>query len=129
MKLLPRFLSKEAILAVHQQQIARFGGSLGIRDEGLLESALGAAEQCWFYTDDVYQVAAQYCVSLVHNHPFVDGNKRIAAAAILLFLELNQLRLKLSSEQLYALVIDVVVGELSREQLAAYLFDALKYDI
>ncbi|EIC21421.1 hypothetical protein [Thiorhodovibrio frisius] len=54
----PRFLSKQAIFMVHQQQIERFGGSPGLRDESLLESALGAAEHGWYYTGDIYQTAA-----------------------------------------------------------------------
>ena len=87
MNLVPVFISKETTLLIQQSQISRFGGSSGLRDEALLESALGAAEQCWFYTEDIYQTAAQYCFSLAKKHPFVDGNKRIAAAIMLTFLK------------------------------------------
>ncbi|MCQ8103659.1 hypothetical protein NP590_06050 [Methylomonas sp. SURF-2] len=64
------FISKILALTIHRQQIERFGGTQGIRDEALLESELGAAQQIWHYSGDIFQTAAQYCHSLANNHPF-----------------------------------------------------------
>lgn len=122
--ILPRFLSKATIMLIHQQQIARFGGAQGIRDEGLLDSALGSAQHCWHYTGDMHQTAAQYCVSLSRNHPFIDGNKRVAAAAMLIFLALNHITINITSEQLYDWTIATATGELARDDLAEYLRNA-----
>ena len=83
------FISKTLALAIHRQQIERFGGTQGIRDEALLESALGAARQTWHYSRDIFQTAAQYCYSIANNHPFLDGNKRVAAACMLVFWRLS----------------------------------------
>lgn len=83
------FISKSLALIMHSQQIDRFGGDSGLRDAALLESALGAARQTWHYTGDLFQTAAQYCYSIANNHPFVDGNKRTAAACMLVFLVAN----------------------------------------
>ena len=87
------FITKSLALQIHQQQIDRFGGASGLRDEAMLESALGAALQSWHYTADIFHTAAQYCYSLANNHPFIDGNKRTAAACMLVFwlqITLNQ---------------------------------------
>ena len=115
------FISKTLALAIHQQQIERFGGSPLLRDEALLESALGAAEQTWHYTQDIYQAAAQYCYSIARNHPFVDGNKRLAAACMLVFLAANQKQALMTNAELYDWVIKAATNELSREQLAHLL--------
>jgi len=115
------FISKALALKIHQQQIGRFGGSPLLRDEALLESALGAAEQTWHYTQDSYQAAAQYCYSIARNHPFVDGNKRVAAACMLVFLVANQKQPLMTNAELYDWVIKTAINELSREQLAELL--------
>jgi len=120
---MPRFPSKQAVLLVHREQIERFGGASGLRDEGLLESALGAAEHCWHYGGDLHQTAAQYCYSLSHNHPFIDGNKRVAAAVMLIFLALNQVYLRLTSAQLYQWTMAIATSQLSRDDLAERLRD------
>ena len=79
---MPRFLSLEAALFIHREQIEAHGGAHGLRDQNGLESALGAAEQTFAYTGSLHEAAAQYLVSLSRNHPFLDGNKRIAAACM-----------------------------------------------
>ncbi|MCF7979633.1 MAG: type II toxin-antitoxin system death-on-curing family toxin [Chromatiaceae bacterium] len=111
----------EAILLVHRQQIERFGGASGIRDKALLMSALGATEHTWHYGGDLYQTAANYCYSLASNHPFIDGNKRVAAASMLIFLAMNGVRPPLTSEQLYQWTMSIVTGGLSRDDLASLL--------
>ncbi|OAI12020.1 hypothetical protein A1507_19440 [Methylomonas koyamae] len=115
------FISKSLALQIHSQQIARFGGALGIRDEALLESALGAAQQTWHYSGDIFQTASQYCYSLANNHPFLDGNKRVAAACMLVFLVANQKQPNLDSDQLYEWVINMATRQVNREDLADFL--------
>ncbi len=115
------FISKSLALKIHKQQIERFGGLLILRDEALLESALGAAQQTWHYSNDIFQAAAQYCYSLARNHPFADGNKRVAAACMLVFLLSNKIQPLMTNAELYEWVINVATNKLSREQLAALL--------
>ncbi|NOV31234.1 type II toxin-antitoxin system death-on-curing family toxin [Methylomonas sp. ZR1] len=115
------FISKTLALTIHRQQIEHFGGTLGIRDEALLESALGAARQTWHYSGDIFQTAAQYCYSLANNHPFLDGNKRVAAACMLVFLTANRKQPAMDNPQLYEWVISVATRQLSRDELAELL--------
>jgi len=118
---MPRFLSPEAVLVIHYDQISTFGGSHGLRDRGLLESALGQARQTYEYSDDIYEAAAQYCVSLAKNHPFVDGNKRTAADSMLTFMVLNGIEPTLSNEQLFEWTLRAAIGRLDRPKLARLL--------
>ncbi len=118
---MPRFLAPEAVLVIHYDQINTFGGSHGLRDQGLLESALGQARQTYEYTNDIHEAAAQYCVSLAKNHPFVDGNKRTAADSMLTFMVLNGIEPTLSNEQLFEWTLRVAIGQLDRPALARLL--------
>lgn len=111
---MPKFLSLEAVIAIHHDQISTFGGAHGLRDQKLLESALA-------YTKDIYEAAAQYCFSLTKNHPFVDGNKRTAADCMLTFLVLNHVEPTLTVEQLFEWTLRVAIGKLDRPGLAALL--------
>lgn len=117
----PFFISKSLALKIHQQHIEYFGGGRGIRDDAMLESALGSARQTWHYTQDVFQVAAQYCKAVANNHPFVDGNKRTATACMLVFLAANQHKPQMSNTELYAWVIQLILHEHSHRQLAQLL--------
>jgi len=92
-------ISKSLALQIRSQQIEHFGGTLGIRDEALLESALSAARQTGHYSDDISQTAAQYSYSLANNRPFLDGNKRVAAACMLVFLVANKKRPAMDNAQ------------------------------
>lgn len=106
-------LSKRQILLLHQQLIAETGGSAGLRDEGLLESALAAPFQSFSGVDvypSVQQKAARLGYGLVKNHPFVDGNKRIGAHAMLVFLALNGIVLEHSQEELVDIILRVASG-------------------
>lgn len=116
-----RFLSIEAALFIHREQIEAHGGAHGLRDQNGLESALGAAEQTYAYTDDLFEAAAQYCVSLSCNHPFLDGNKRVAAACMLVFLDLNGIQPQFGSVELFEWTMEAAVGALKREGLAKRL--------
>ena len=117
----PFFISTALALKIHQQQVLHFGGTDGIRDQGLLESAIGAPRQTWDYTQDIYQAAAQYCYSITNNHPFLDGNKRTATACMLVFLVKNGITPKMSNADLYDWVIAITTNSMRREELAGLL--------
>lgn len=117
----PQFLSVEEVIALHAAQIARFGGSGGIRDIGLLESAV-ATPQVGVGDDylhrDLFEMAGAYLFHIVMNHPFIDGNKRTALHAALTFLADNGYRADLSADAAYNLVIAVCEGAVTKRQLA-----------
>lgn len=126
--LTPEFLSLEDVLAIHKRQIQKFGGTGGIRDLGLLESALAQPQATFsgqLLHPTVSAQAAAYVFHLVMNHPFLDGNKRTAFAAMDTFLRLNGFVLTLSQDQKFQLVIQVVERRLNKEDLANYLEQAL----
>lgn len=119
----PRFLSTDEVLYIHQRSIERFGGSLGVRDRGLLESAVAmpAAQFGGAYLhQDVPIMAAAYLFHLCKNHPFVDGNKRIALAAAETFLILNGFRLNADDMALEVLTLGVADGSNTKEQAVAF---------
>jgi death on curing protein len=96
----PRWLPKAAILAVHEQLLAEHGGARGIRDEGLVDSALASPRHHFAYGEtDVFELAAIYANAITRNHPFHDGNKRVALTAAGMFLELNGYQLTASEEE------------------------------
>ncbi|QMS89990.1 type II toxin-antitoxin system death-on-curing family toxin [Nostoc edaphicum CCNP1411] len=120
----PRFLSISQVLDIHQDEINSFGGTSGVRDEGLLDSAL-AQPQATFGGEllhpTIHEQAAAYLYHLAMNHPFIDGNKRTAFAVMDTFITLNGYSLNLSQEQAYNLVIRVVQKEISKEELSAFM--------
>lgn len=118
---MPKFIGVEVAFAIHFDQIHTFGGLQGVRDQGLLESAIGQAQQTYAYTKDIYEAAAQYGVSLAKNHPFLDGNKRTAADCMLTFLVLNGIEPTLTSEQLFKWILQVAVSDIDRAVLAEFL--------
>ena len=117
-------LSKSQILLLHNQLISETGGSSGLRDESLLDSALNAPFQT-FDGKDVYpslqQKAARLCFSLVKNHPFIDGNKRIGAHAMLVFLSLNSIDLQYSQEEFSDIIIQLAAGEIELTDLLHWI--------
>ena len=119
-------LSKRQILLLHEQLLSQTGGLPGLRDEGLLESALSAPFQS-FGDVDAYpslpQKAARLCYGLVKNHPFVDGNKRIGAHAMLVFLAVNRTELIYTQEELSAIILAIAAGEQSYDDLLRWLVD------
>jgi death-on-curing protein len=118
------FLSVDDVLALHEHQIATYGGSLGVRDPGLLESAVQMPQAGFggqYFHADLYEMAAAYLFHIAANHPFVDGNKRAAAAAAHAFLFLNGLTLPRSCEKLFErLVLDVAEGKSGKLEAAAF---------
>lgn len=119
-------LSKRQILLLHEQLLSQTGGLPGLRDEGLLESALSAPFQS-FGDVDAYpslpQKAARLCYGLVKNHPFADGNKRIGAHAMLVFLAVNRTELIYTQEELSAIILAIAAGEQSYDDLLRWLVD------
>ena len=117
-------LSKEQVIMIHEQLIKETGGASGLRDEGMLESALNTPFQT-FGGEDVYpslqQKAARLCFGLVKNHPFVDGNKRIGAHAMLVFLALNGVELQHSQEELSDIILQVAAGEIETKELLNWI--------
>ena len=117
-------LSKEQVIMIHEQLIKETGGASGLRDEGMLESALNTPFQT-FGGEDVYpslqQKAARLCFGLVKNHPFVDGNKRIGAHAMLVFLALNGVELQHSQEELSDIILQAAAGEIETKDLLNWI--------
>ena len=119
-------LTKEQILALHRELILQFGGEDGLRDEGLLESAIAAPFQSFdgqvaFAT--VQQKAARLGFGLISNHPFVDGNKRIGAHVMLVMLAMNGIELSYTQKELYETILQVAGGEASYETLLNWILD------
>jgi death-on-curing protein len=91
----PAFLSLDEVIEIHRDMIERYGGSTGIRDMGLLQSAVAMPQASFgseFLHADLFEMAAAYLFRIVQNHPFIDGNKRVGTATAMVFLELNLLR-------------------------------------
>jgi death-on-curing protein len=121
----PDFLACEEVLDLHAQQLARYGGASGLRDRGLLESAVAQAQASFagaFVHDSLYAMAAAYLYHIVSNHPFVDGNKRTGLLAALTFLELNGVGVTVDWRLLYELTMAVARGEVDKNHVS----DALR---
>lgn len=120
----PLLLRLDEVLSLHVEQIRLFGGSSGIRDLGLLESAMGNVEATFdgaFLHETVFAMAAAYLHGICRNHPFVDGNKRTAVAAALTFLEMNGIEVDAEEDAFYDLVISVAQGQASKAAVAVFL--------
>ena len=120
----PVFLSLAEVIEVHADQIRRYGGQGGVRDFGLLESALAQPEASfageWLH-QDLYQMAAAYAYHVCQNHPFLDGNKRAALACALVFLELNGVSLRDPKGLLKNAMLDIASGKMSKAIFAQRL--------
>lgn len=119
-----KFLSRKAVEELHRMQIQRFGGLAGLRDEGLLESAIARPLQKAHYgCEDVIELAAAYLFGLARNHAFFDGNKRIAIVACGVFLLKNGFELETSDARLYEFVMSVAAGDVGEDGAARFLRD------
>lgn len=119
-------LTKAQILMLHQELIQETGGMDGLRDEGLLDSALNAPFQGFGDTDtfpSLQQKAARLGFGLIRNHAFVDGNKRIGAHAMLVFLALNGIELSYTQEELSDMVLNVAAGDSSFEDMVKWIIE------
>lgn len=118
------WISRTLALAIHDRQLAEHGGGTGVRDEGLLDSALARPQQLFAYGDpppDLAALAASLAHGLARNHPFVDGNKRTAAVACEVFIVLNSGRLQTTDPELYPQYIGLSEGSLSEADFATWL--------
>jgi death-on-curing protein len=118
----PLWISKKAVLAMHSAQLAEHGGSDGIRDETLLDSALAKARNVFAYADqpDIFRLAASYAFGIARNHAFVDGNKRTALVVSLTFLDRNGWDIVASKEEVYFTFLHLADGSLTEEELTAW---------
>ena len=119
-------LSKEQVLLMHERLIEATGGSIGIRDEGMLDSALSNPFQS-FAGEELYPSvqakAARLCYGLVKNHPMVDGNKRIGAHVMLVFLMLNGYELSYTQQELSQIILDLASGSLNADDIQQWLIN------
>jgi death on curing protein len=117
----PIWLDARDANAIHERQLAEHGGGQGVRDQGLLESALARAKNRWAYGDDDPAIlAAAYAFGIARNHPFVDGNKRTAWVIARLFLLLNGHRLVFTPMDAIAFMLALAAGELSETELVVW---------
>jgi death-on-curing protein len=124
------WLLEEAVRAVHSRQISEHGGRPGIRDEGLLLSALARPQNLAAYGDpppDLAALAASYAYGIARNHPFVDGNKRVALVAARTFLLINRADLVASQQEKYVTFLRLTEGQLNEDELAGWIRRHLKY--
>ena len=123
----PEWLDVELVLDFHAEQLALFGGADGIRDRGLLESALARPINKFAYGEtNIAALAAAYGFGIARNHAFVDGNKRTALASMIVFLGLNGIDLDATQEEATAIVLGLAAGEIPEEVLASWIADHMK---
>ena len=120
----PLFLTLAEVIEIHSDQIHRYGGEEGVRDLGLLESAMAQPEAtfggAWLH-GSLYEMAAAYAYHICQNHPFIDGNKRTALASALVFLEINSIGLLDPSGRLENAMFSVASGKMTKQNLAKLL--------
>jgi death-on-curing protein len=122
----PHWLDKTVALAIHDRQLAEHGGGPGVRDDGMLESALARPVNRWAYgDDDPASLAAAYAFGIARNHPFVDGNKRTAWVLARLFLLLNGHKLRFEAPDAVTTMLALAAGELREEKLADWFRERL----
>lgn len=117
------FLNLTEVLHIHENQIELYGGQLGLRDEGLLHSALAQPEATFqdeYLHPNIYSMAATYLFHLCSNHPFIDGNKRVATVCALVFLEMNDYELEVDVDILEDITIKTASGEKSKDELIEF---------
>ena len=117
------FLELDDVLAIHAESIRRFGGGTGLRDSGLLESALAMPRATMFgelLHQTIHEQAAAYLFHLVKNHPFVDGNKRVGLGVALAFLGMNGLWVEATNDELVDLTLGIVEGRISKSEAAVF---------
>jgi len=119
----PVWITPDVVLAIHETALSEHGGLPGVRDEGLLASALGRPRNKWAYeeTADIHDLAAAYGFGLAKNHPFADANKRTAFQTMFVFLHLNGLRLVAEEAEAVVTMVRLAAGKLPEAKLAAWL--------
>lgn len=118
----PAWFDEDIVIAIHDRQVAEHGGTEGIRDQGMLESALARPQQLWASANaDLYDLAAAYTFGLAKNHPFLDGNKRIIAVMCETFLALYDKEIHLSQAEKYVRYCCLAAGDETEESFASWL--------
>ena len=119
----PTFLQLHQILHLHKSLIEHYGGMEGVRDMGLLESAIAQPQAGFggeYFHGDLYQMAAAYLFHIVQNHPLLDGNKRTGAASAIVFLAMNDIQIDNDEDALIALTLSVATGNTGKEEIAEF---------
>jgi death-on-curing protein len=120
----PKWLSYDEIVAIHSRQLRRFGGGVGMRESGLLYSAIERPVNKWHYEQaDLPELAAAYAYGLAKNHAFVDGNKRIAFMSMMIFLRKNGVRFAPDQAHATKIILALAAGEVSEESLGRWIRD------
>ena len=120
----PVWLTAEIVIAIHEMQLAEHGGPAGIRDMGMLESALGRPQNKFAYGEnDLAVLAAAYGFGVARNHPFIDGNKRTSLMVIYTFLGINDVEFIVPEAEFATIILDLAAGEVSEESLARWIRD------
>ena len=120
----PVWLTLELVVAIHDEQLRLFGGPAGLRDPGTLESALGRPKNKWAYENvDLAGLAAAYAFGIARNHAFVDGNKRAAFMAMIIFLEMNGVAFAPDTGEAAAAIVSLAAGEIAENGLARWIRD------
>ncbi len=120
----PLFLTLAEVLEIHKNQIELYGGEFGLRDLGLLQSAIAQPEATFqneYLHQDLYTQAAAYAFHIAKNHPFIDGNKRVGLASALVFLELNGISLDDPRQKLLDAMLGIAQGQMEKHELAKVL--------
>ncbi len=119
-----KYLTRDIVFHFHRDLIAKYGGSAGIRDEKLLNSAIAQPEATFDGVElhkSIFEKAAAYGFHLCCNHPFIDGNKRISLVAMVTFLHVNGYEIIADEKQMYLLIMSIANGELSKQELTKFL--------
>jgi death on curing protein len=120
----PLWITYEQAIAIHSRQLRRFGGASGLRDEGMLRSALERPVNKWSYEQSpLAELAAAYAFGLAKNHAFIDGNKRIAFMAMMIFLQKNGVAFAPDPAQATKIILALAAGEVSEESLTRWIRD------
>jgi death on curing protein len=120
----PFWLNRQIIVAIHDEQLVIHGGASGLRDEGMLESALDRARNKWSYENaELPELAAAYAFAIARNHPFVDGNKRTALLALYTFLGVNGVDFIVPEAEAATIILSLAAGEVSEESLTRWVRD------
>ena len=120
----PKWLTYDQVVAIHSRQLRRFGGAAGLRDDGLLRSAIERPLNKWHYEQsELPELAAAYAFGLAKNHAFVDGNKRIAFMSMMVFLRKNDVRFAPDQAHATKIIMSLAAGEVSEESLARWIRD------
>jgi death on curing protein len=120
------WLTRNMVEAFHRESLSRFGGADGLRDEGLLLSALARPENIHAYEPDadMFRLAAAYCAGVVKNHPFIDGNKRTGILSAIVFLSLNGIEPEFDEAMVVTMVYGLAAGDVTESAFASWLKDS-----